>query len=161
LSGLKVESLVGRSEAIRAKERGLALLARSAHSRLGMERKLLSKGFSRPAVESAVARLLELGYLDDHAFAEAWVRSRLASRREGWKALYNGLLRNGIGRQEAGEAVDVQYPEEEELERARETARGLAPRKAASRLVARGFRSRVIAKTLRDLDRTDPTGGED
>lgn len=152
---------MAESESIRAKERGLALLARASHSRLGLERKLLSKGFSTAAVGSAIARIAELGYLDDRAFAEAWVRSRLASRREGWKSLYRGLLRRGIGKRMAEEAVDGQYPEEEELERARDLAAALPPRKAASRLAARGFRTRVIAKVIRERDRKGVTDGAD
>jgi regulatory protein len=158
ISAAAIADLVAESEAIRAKERGLALIARCAHSRFGLERKLRLKGFSRTAVDSAISRITELGYLDDRAFAEAWVRSRLASRREGWKALYHGLLRHGIGREMAEEAIDGQYPEEEELERARALAAALPPRKAASRLAARGFRTRVIAKVIREAGRTAGTG---
>jgi len=147
----QVASLASRSELIRARARALALLARSAQTRRGLARKLEARGFDPVAVKAAIARMIELGYLDDRAFALDWARARMAARAEGLKAVYRGLLRNGVPRAIAAEAAAEVCTVEAELEAARRVAAGLSPRAAAGRLAARGFRSRTIGRMLREL----------
>ncbi len=156
-----IQSLKERSEAIFARDAALRLLSRAAQTRRGISRKLRSRGFGREAIASAVHRMVELGYLDDRAFAENWTRSRIATRREGWKSLYRGLLRGGVPRAVAEEVLEQAFPEDVELEKARELARGASPRQAVSRLTARGFRSRAIARILSDMKREARQGTEE
>jgi len=52
--------------------RAVGLLARRAHSRWELRRKLLMKGFEGEAVEAAMARLAELGYLTIRHLRTAW-----------------------------------------------------------------------------------------
>jgi regulatory protein len=143
--------LLSRSEAVFARARALALLSRAAHSTRDLARKLSGRGFSAAAVQEAVARMRELGYLDDRAFAEGWVRFRMSTRKEGWKALYRGLLRKGISRALAEEVVEAGCPFEEEMENARQLAAGREPQKVIRLLSARGFRSKAIARVLKEL----------
>jgi regulatory protein len=150
LDGDRLASLRSRSELVLARSRALSLLARSAHSRRGLAKKLEDRGFAPGAVKAAIDRMTELGYLDDSAFARDWARARIAGRAEGWKAVYRGLLRRGVPRGIAGEAASEVCSDEAELEMARRLAGGLAPRAAASRLAARGFRTRTIAHVLRE-----------
>lgn len=147
----EIEEVKRGSGIIFARQSALACLSRSPHTRKGLTRKLRAKGFDREAVELAIARMVELGYLDDRAYAVAWARSRLDTRLEGFKALYRGLIQRGVARETADEVLSSLYPEELELEKARALAADLPPRKAAGRLTARGFRSRTIARTLRAL----------
>jgi len=147
----EIERLKKSSQIVFARQSALAFLSRSPHTRRSLIRKLRAKGFDEEAVELAVARVTELGYLDDRSYAETWARARIASRLEGFKALYLGLVRRGVARETAGEVLSLLYPEELELEKARELAADLPPRKAASKLTARGFRSRIISKALRSL----------
>ncbi len=151
LTAVEVSSFQARSETLFARASALSLLSRAAHTRKGLAAKLAKRGFSRGAVARALARMTELGYLDDRSFAESWARRRMDSRREGWKALLQGLVRRGVARDLAAETASAVCPEEEELEVARAVAEGLAPGKAVSRLTARGFRSRAIARVLREL----------
>jgi regulatory protein len=81
----------------------VGLLARRAHSRWELRRKLLMKGFEAEAVEAALARLAELGYLDDSAFAHGLVRRRGAIK--GPLALSAELAARGVDRAEAAAAV--------------------------------------------------------
>jgi len=152
----RIASLLSQSERVFARLRALSLLARSAQTRQGLTRKLRARGFSAPAVAHAIARVSELGYLDDRAFAESWVASRLAQRREGVKALSLGLLRRGVARPLAEEVASAACPAEQELAAARELAEGLSPRAAIRLLTGRGFRSRTIAAVLRWLKETRP-----
>ena len=60
-------------------------------------RRLRHLGYRADLVEQAVARLVELGYLDDAAFARAWVESRDRSRPRGEVALRRELRARGVG----------------------------------------------------------------
>ena len=106
LDEARVEALKERSERILARGSALRFLSRAAQTRRGLSRKLLAKGFSKGAVAFAVNRMIELGYLDDRAFAESWARFRLSTRKEGWKSLYRGLLRGGVPRAIAEEVLE-------------------------------------------------------
>lgn len=75
---------------------GLRLLSRRAHSRVELRRKLARRGFDPETIDSVVARLTELGYLDDGAFAAGLVRRRAALR--GPLALSAELAARGVDR---------------------------------------------------------------
>ncbi|XOB97478.1 regulatory protein RecX [Deinococcota bacterium DY0809b] len=86
----------------RAMQYALRSLGRRMQSRAELERKLLARTTPEVA-RSVLARLLEWGYLDDRAFAEAFVRSR----RERWGALRlrAELARRGVDERIVGEVL--------------------------------------------------------
>ncbi len=153
LDELRISRLKARSELVQARQTALRLLSRAAQTRRGLLRKLRSRGFGQDAAGSAINRMIELGYVDDRAFAENWTRFRISARKEGWKSLYRGLLRNGVPRVIAEEVLRDVFTEDVELERARLLVHGLAPRTAVGRLTSRGFRSRTIARILSEMKR--------
>ncbi len=112
---------VGRISAL---DTGLRLLARRAHSRLELRRKLARRGYAEDEVQAAMARLAELGYLDDASFAEGHVRRR--SRSLGPLALSAELAQRGVDRHLAAAAL-------ESLDRPAQVA---AAARLAERLVA-------------------------
>jgi regulatory protein len=63
-----------------------------------VRRRLDSQGYRPELVHGAIARLLELGYLDDEAFARAWAESRDRARPRGERALRVELDRKGVDR---------------------------------------------------------------
>lgn len=64
-----------------------------------VRRRLASAGYRPDLVDGAIARLLELGILDDAAFARAWVESRDRARPRGERALRQELLLKGVDRE--------------------------------------------------------------
>jgi regulatory protein len=92
-----------QAPAVGALDAGLRLLARRAHSRAEVRRKLGRRGYGEEEVESAVGRLAELGYLDDRAFAEGHVRRR--SSHLGPLALSAELSARGVDRSLADAAL--------------------------------------------------------
>ena len=86
-----------------ALDAALRYLAGRSHSRLELRRKLVRKRYAADEVEAALERLVDLGYLDDAAFARAVVRRRSASR--GPAALAAELASKGIGREGVAEAL--------------------------------------------------------
>jgi regulatory protein len=151
LDAPRIESLCSQSQLIFARAKALRLLAGAPQTRRGLSAKLRARGFPEDAVLAAVARMTELGYLDDLAFAESWTRSRLAARKEGWIALYKRLLLKGVPREIAEKAVTGLCTDEVELERARELAGAFSAQTAVRKLASRGFRSRTIARLLKEI----------
>ena len=75
-----------------------------AHSRAELRRKLARRGYEEDAVDSAVKRLSDQGYLDDSRFAEGHVRRRSATL--GPLALSAELAARGVDRCVADAALD-------------------------------------------------------
>ena len=86
-----------------AYDAGIRLLARRAHSRSELRRKLGRRGYDEVEIDEVVSRLAQAGYLDDRAFAEGHVRRRSASR--GPMALAAELAARGVERRLAGAAL--------------------------------------------------------
>jgi regulatory protein len=156
-----VAALSARSERVRARIAALRLLSRSAHTRRGLARKLAARGFDRPAVRHALARMVELGYCDDRVFAESWMRLRLSGGKNGAVALYRGLLARGVAKPLAQEVVSQMYPHGDEVRNARTLAKGLSRDAAIRRLTGRGFRARAIAAAIREIPGTARERPED
>ncbi|MDE0448547.1 MAG: regulatory protein RecX [Spirochaetaceae bacterium] len=155
-----------RSEAVLARRRALALLARAMHSRRALARKLTQGGFGSAAVEQALGRLDELGYLDDAGYARLWVRSRVARGADGRGKVLAGLLQHGISRRHAADALDAEYPPDLEAELCRKLAQRLLDRHARDRragervarqLAGRGFSARLVVDALSEAA---PGGGD-
>jgi regulatory protein len=98
-----------------------------------VRRRLTSAGYRPGLVEAAIARMGDLGMLDDEAFARAWVESRDRAHPRGERALRDELRHKGIER----EIVDLVLEER----RAGDAADTGADRVAAERLLARHERS--------------------
>ena len=63
-----------------------------------VRRRLSTAGYRADLVEAAINRLGELGYLDDEAFARAWVESRDRAHPRGEHALRRELQLKGVER---------------------------------------------------------------
>ena len=74
------------------------LLESRSRSVAEVRRKLLAAGFRTALIDDAVARLEELGFLDDEVFASAWVESRDRARPRGEHALRRELALKGVDR---------------------------------------------------------------
>ena len=68
-------------------------------------RRLRDAGYRVDLVDAALDRLTELGYLDDAAFARAWVESRDRARPRGARALRDELRRKGVATVDAEAAL--------------------------------------------------------
>jgi regulatory protein len=122
-----------------------------ARSVAEVRRRLTRAGFRTDLVDGAIERMLELGMLDDEAFARAWVESRDRARPRGERAIRQELSQKGVDRatidlvlSERREAVAGILPDED-------GAAGSADAVAAQRLIARNARSlaRVADPRLR------------
>lgn len=76
----------------------LRFLESRARSTYEVRRRLVTHGYRPDLVEGCIARLTELGMLDDESFARAWVESRDRARPRGERALRTELRQKGIDR---------------------------------------------------------------
>lgn len=96
LSDEDIERLKAADAYARARDAALRYLAVRPRSEAEVRQYLARKGFDETTVNQVIGRLLEWGYLDDEAFARAWVRERERFRPRGPKALRQELRRKGI-----------------------------------------------------------------
>jgi regulatory protein len=80
---------------LNAATRFLETRARSVRE---VRRRLTEAGYRTDLIEGAVERLVELGMLDDEAFARTWVESRDRARPRGEIALRRELALKGVER---------------------------------------------------------------
>lgn len=151
-----------------ALDAGLRLLGRRAHSRAELVRKLGRRGYEEAEVGSALDRLMELGYLDDRAFAEGHVRRRQAGL--GPRALSAELSARGVDRQVADGALAA-FDGEAQLASAIRLVERLHGRRPQAgyremldaigpKLLRRGFSSAVAMAACRAVWAGTPSGAE-
>lgn len=135
-----------------------------------VRRRLTGAGYRADLVEGAIARMLELGMLDDGAFARAWVESRDRARPRGERALWRELRLKGVADDviagvmaERGPAAGAEWPDPgaaDEIAAGRLLARKAAAlaripdasqrrRRAYALLVRAGFDSSVASRLAR------------
>jgi len=151
-------------------DRALLLLAVRARSRHELASRLLRAGFEREEVDAELARLEDVGLVDDRAFARELAEHHLTVRRSGRRAVSSALAAKGV----SGATIERTLAEltggEGEADRALALAtdrarrlQGLAPEVAFARLVSflarRGYDGGVARAAARSALRVD--GPED
>ena len=102
----------------RARDRALRLLALRGRSRAELRKKLAERDFTKSVIERVLENLVELGYLDDEAFAINRARHLAVNRLYGDRKIEAQLREKGIDREAAKEAireVREEFPEKEGL----------------------------------------------
>lgn len=115
-------------------------------------------GVDESVIEEVVAKFVDLGYLDDEAFAEQLAMSAIERRGQGRRAVVQTLRKRGISREVADAAI-AELPDddaERALEFARSKARNVGGkdydaslRRLAGQLARRGYSSSVSLETAR------------
>ena len=88
-----------------ALEAGLRLLSYRLRSVEELRRRLADKRYGENAIDNALARLRELGYLDDEVFARYWAETRQAQRPRSQRLLASELRSRGIDKETAEQAT--------------------------------------------------------
>jgi regulatory protein len=139
-------------------ERALGLLAVRPRSRRELERRLLAARFGSDEVQEVLTRLERVGLLDDEAFARQYAEHRFGARREGSRAVVQGLRAAGIAPALAATAAEGAPDDDEEraaqLARLRASRlRDVAPQKAFARLssllMRRGYSPEIARSAAR------------
>jgi regulatory protein len=130
-------------------------LARRDRTTAQVEQYLRAKGAAPVRVRRIVARLSDLRYLNDRAYAERWIEARLAGRPMSRERLEAELLAKGVAESVAGHAIRerLQGIDDETLARrvlsaARRAGRGLTLRQQVRLLRQRGFEEDTIDRMI-------------
>jgi regulatory protein len=172
LSTAELESLARDAGDAEAMERAVHYLSYRPRTCREVRRYLGKHDLSGHA-DAAIDRCLELGYLNDEAYARAFVRERIRLKPRGRPRLVSELLGRGVDRDTAERAVETTLDEEGVTEAVllREVAlrrvrslRSLDPpaarRRLSSFLGRRGFRTGAIREVVLELLPDQPDGGE-
>jgi len=147
----------GDPEAV-AKAVCLRLLALSARPRAGLATALRQRGIPDDVADRVLDRFVEVGLIDDAAYAEAFVAAKHRERALGVSALRMELRRKGVADQTVDAAVSV-LDQDAERERAKalisrrvDAAMGHGPVAARRRLVAllarRGYSAELACQVV-------------
>jgi regulatory protein len=104
ISGQVFDRLQALADLEGAHRAGLRALARRAHARFDLRRRLLQKQHPPAAVDGALERLVQQDLLDDARFARDYASAK-ASRGRGPSRLVRDLLSQGVERRIAEDAV--------------------------------------------------------
>ncbi len=141
-------------------ELGIRFLARGRRFEREVRAHLRKKGVARGDIDAAIVRLKELELVDDAEAARAWVRDRLRFAPKGRGLLRAELMKKGVAREIAEEAVASSAGEiAPEIDIAADLARKLAARfrsgdpaavrrKMWSALARRGFDPGTVREAL-------------
>ncbi len=120
LSGEELQEARIAGERALAMGRALNLLGYRSRSRQEVRRRLGQHGYVEEAIELVIARLEELGYLDDEQYARDLAREK--SRKYGPRRIYGDLRKGGIDEATAWNIVEEEFAGRSEVEEASEAA---------------------------------------
>ncbi len=158
-----------RSDQVRQRtlERAIKLLAAKPRSIAELRERLLQgRPSSRTAVEAAIRKLSEYGYLDDERFAFGYASLKVQQKPLGRQRLKRDLALKKVDEALAEEVLDVVYgetPEAELIDRAIEKRiriRGKPQNQADTKslfghLLRQGFSYELVVETVRQLSKSD------
>jgi regulatory protein len=145
-------------------QKAYRLLAVRARSEKELRTKLKEKKFDGPVVDRVIARLYELTYLDDEAFARQWARHLAVDKLSGNRRIEMSLQEKGVGRdvcelvlaeirQEAPEKEAIRQLIRKKLKGARlQKQDGREKRRLAQHLMGRGFAPDLIFEMIREAE---------
>lgn len=144
----------------------LRLLTGAPRTRAQLAAALAKRGVPQAAAEAVLDRFVEVGLVDDAAYADAWVTSRHAGRGLARRALGHELRQRGVGADHVAAAlaqidVDDEVAAAAELVRRRMSAPGRLPREVRERrlvgmLARKGYAPALALRVVREqLDAAD------
>lgn len=160
--------LLDEEEQNQAKQAALNYVNYKPRTKAEVLRHLQRKGFASKPIEASLTWLETYGYIDDRAFAKAWIEERSRLKGKGREALRHELKQKGIDGHEIRKALDA-FTDEDERELAREWAYKRyeqikhlpwvqVERRVGSFLQRRGFPFAMILDVLRELHATHREG---
>lgn len=146
-------------------------LTGQARSRKQLADKLASRDVPTEIAERLLDRFVEVGLIDDEAFARMWIASRQPGKGLASRALAQELRRKGIDDEIIREAIDEIDPDDEleaaralvrkKLRSLRNVDRTTATRRLVGMLARKGYGSgmafAVVRDELEDFDEVEPT----
>lgn len=165
VSSQEIEILIKENEVQRTFDKALMFLSFRPRSEKEILDFLTKKQSGEETSKMVLAKLKDLGMVDDKAFADWWVEQRKTFRPKGVRGLKAELIRKGVDKElikeAAGEPIDEELLARESLKRKMESFKKLPPekfrQKVTSFLAYRGFSWDTIKKILGNRNSEDYT----
>jgi len=150
---------------VRAKQKALDYLAHKPRTEQEVRQRLRQRDVPSFVIDDVIARLHELDYLDDEAYAHDYARNRFSSKKYGPIRIRRELTKRGVDRHLAETAVEELFAEKDATAAAWTHAKKRWPRVAGEDdprrrkqkmyryLRRRGFTSDTIYPILDELER--------
>ncbi|REB05311.1 recombination regulator RecX [Sporosarcina sp. BI001-red] len=113
LDNWEKENLVYEEEIQRAFNRALHFLGFRMRSEHEVKQKLLQAEFGEAVIQEAIIKLKKLGFLDDHAFSEALLRTQKNTSEKGPNAIKQEMKEKGIDPSIQEEVLEEYDPQEQ------------------------------------------------
>jgi len=101
----RIDQLVFENEIFQAKTSAYRYLGNRNHSSFELKLKLSKKGYQKEIINKVIIELKGKGYIDDHKFAESFVRTRVERRKEGIVKINSELRKRGINNEIISEVI--------------------------------------------------------
>ena len=92
----RIDKLVFENEIFQVKKSAYRYLGNRNHSSFELKIKLSKKGYQKEIINKVIIELKGKGFIDDHKFAESFVRTRVERRKEGIVKINSELSKRGI-----------------------------------------------------------------
>jgi regulatory protein len=125
VSDAQLQAIILDKEGPSALDRALYYLGAKARSQREVEQFLQSRAYEQPAIDYALAKLMDYGYVDDEALSRELVRRGAEAGRLGRRALSVKLRQRGLDKEQAQAALEEAYSSQEEADNAQELAASL------------------------------------
>lgn len=157
LTDREIKEILDKDQSTKALEKSFRLLGIRPRSQKELEKKLKEKEFAPEIIKKVIARIKELGYLDDKKFAKAWLEARKFSHK-GKYVVQRELKQKGVAEETIRKTINS-YSARDELKSAKEIAekkiksykdlnKFAKKQKLAQFLARRGFSWETITKIL-------------
>lgn len=159
--------IIAADRARAANEVALTYLSYKARTEQEVRRKLARKDFDDAVADRTIARLHELGYLDDSAYARSYVEGRFQNKGYGPQRLRRDLQKRGVAARHIDAALEDVLQDDEVLDAARKHAekrwRRLARepdaykrrQKLTDYLLRRGFAYETIRRVVEEIEQKE------
>lgn len=159
LSTQEVEQLRSNDDVQRAVDHAARFLSYRPRSSTEVQRNLKKNSFEETVIERAIARLNELGYLDDTAFARYWLENRSTFKPRSSSALRYELRQKGV----ADSVIESVLPDvddhaaayragREKARRLRGLERAVFHKKLSGFLQRRGFNYGISRDVIQQIE---------
>lgn len=172
LSEQDIERLLAQEDVMRLKQVALRYATYKSRTAHEVRQKMVEKEFSPEEAEYAVQFLEEFGYVNDAAYARAFIKERQERKPSGTERLRQELAKRGISKFDIEDALAEAFPKESVRETMLDNAlqaahkklralQGKEPQKRQQALIGylqrQGFSWEIIKKTLESLEYDDDT----
>lgn len=163
-----IAELQHKDAIVKAIDVAVNLLSYRPRSKHEIRQKLGKKNYEEFVIETAIERMVTMGYLDDHAFARFWIESRNRSKPRGKRALSYELRNKGVSDAIIRDLLDDMVDEnagayeaaQKRIRRMRGKTQYEFKQKVGAFLQRRGFNyeavNQVLETVIEEIQETEP-----